>query len=407
MTRRWIVAQVGSREHYAVPRTLEAHGVLDLFLTDYWCRRGRRLLAAGPASWRAIAGRWHPDIPAEKVTSFNRSVLIDALCWRWRTGMLSNPSLEYLRVGRNFGSATVRALRRRRMRSDSHAFFAYCTAALEPLEFLAGQGIPTVVGQIDPARTHVDMVRQEQQKWPGWEARQQDVAEAYWERLRAEWRAATLVLVNSAWSQAALVQQGVPPEKIIVVPLAYEGGVQPRKAVNFDRPLSVLFLGNVSVGKGIQYLVEAAKMLLGEKITFTVAGPIAISKEAMAAAPPNLAFLGRITRDRLDEVYGRADVFVFPTLSDGFGITQLEAMANGLPVIATPRCGSVVQDGRNGFTVPPGDSEAIAAAVLRLARDRRLLAEMSASAQARAAHFSLDNYFTQLTNALSAKRICS
>jgi len=64
---------------------------------------------------------------------------------------------------------------------------------------------------------------------------------------------------------------------------------------------------------------------------------------------------------------------VLPTLSDGFAITQLEAMAHGLPVITTPCCGEVVSDGIDGFIVPPRDAKALAEALHRYLAEPDLL----------------------------------
>lgn len=69
-------------------------------------------------------------------------------------------------------------------------------------------------------------------------------------------------------------------------------------------------------------------------------------------------------------------MFLFPTLSDGFGLTQLEALGHGLPVIASEFCGRVVESGRNGVVLPELTAEAVAACVADLARDRDSLAAM-------------------------------
>lgn len=400
MLRQWIVSQIGAREHYAVARAFEAAGSLDLLVTDYWCRRGRALLGAGPAPLRALAGRWDSRVPCRKVVSFNCTTLLDRLRSLGVKEQGEQMSREYVRLGKAFGRATERALRRRALSRDRHGFFAYCTGALEPVELLASRRILTVVDQIDAARTHVETIRSEQEKWPGWETRIGDVSDEYWQRLQAEWRAASIVLVNSSWSRAALIGQGVPAEKLIVVPLAFEGERRTARPAGRTGRLRVLSLGSVTLGKGIHYLIEAAKLLLQEDIAITIAGPIGITADAIASAPANVDFPGRITRDRVGAFYDAADLFVFPTLSDGFGITQLEAMAHGLPVIATPRCGEVVEDGRSGFIVPPGDAKALAEAILRLARDRRLLAEMSMQALRRVRVFSLASFVGQLNSEL-------
>ena len=155
----------------------------------------------------------------------------------------------------------------------------------------------------------------------------------------------------------------------------------------------MLWLGTVNLRKGIPYLIEAARQLAGQEVDvqIIVAGPLEISAEAIASAPPNMQFLGRVTRDRTAEVYRDADVFVLPTLSDGFAITQVEAMGNGLPVITTPNCGQVVTEGVDGLIVPAGDATALAAAIARLSADRPLLAEMSRQAILKVGNFRLPN----------------
>jgi glycosyltransferase involved in cell wall biosynthesis len=81
-------------------------------------------------------------------------------------------------------------------------------------------------------------------------------------------------------------------------------------------------------------------------------------------------------------------MFILPTLSDGFGGTQLEAMAHGLPVIATYNCGEVVEHGRSGLIVPAGNSQALAEAILEIGGDPGKLEAMSAAALRRAADFT-------------------
>src|SRR5262249_11469196 len=145
-------------------------------------------------------------------------------------------------------------------------------------------------------------------------------------------------------------------------------GVVPRTSAG--RPLVVLWLGSVILRKGIQYLIQAARRLADRTIRFVVAGPPGITPQAVSTAPANVEFRGRVTRDRATHEYFAADIFVLPTLSDGFAITQIEAMAHGLPVITTPNCGAVVDHGRDGLIVPAGDAEALAAALAALDDDR-------------------------------------
>jgi glycosyltransferase involved in cell wall biosynthesis len=153
----------------------------------------------------------------------------------------------------------------------------------------------------------------------------------------------------------------------------------------------VLFLGQVNLRKGVQYLLEAARLLKTQNIQIDIAGPIAIADQFVVKAPPNVRFHGAVTRDRVREFYSQADVFVLPTISDGFALTQLEAMAHGLPVITTPNCGRVVTDGLDGFIVPARDSATLAERLQTLLEDPERVQAMGEAARLAVAGFSLDH----------------
>jgi glycosyltransferase involved in cell wall biosynthesis len=92
------------------------------------------------------------------------------------------------------------------------------------------------------------------------------------------------------------------------------------------------------------------------------------------------------------ELYRNADIFVFPTYADCLGVAIIEAMASGLPVIATTVGGQpeAVRDGRTGLIVPPGDSEALGRAIMRLITDTELRRSMSRQARTAAVeHYDL------------------
>lgn len=365
---------------------LHRQGLLRELFTDIWCRYGRSLLKRGPAPARALAGRYHPFLSDAKVTGFSLPMTLNGLRKRPAPGREAL-YLHYFENGRTFAKHMLRAIEPQRYTPGVDRFFGFNTGCLEALPLLKERGVFTVVDQIDPARVEEELIFEEVERWPGWQSSPGKIPEVYFERLDAEWSMADRVLVNSAWTSRALQQQGVPASKILIAPIYFKppANITIRPAAN-DR-LRVLWLGSVNLRKGIPYLIEAAKRLAHTDIEFIVAGPIDIAETAVAGAPSNMKFVGRVTRDQTAEMYRSCDVFVLPTISDGFAITQIEAMAYGLPVITTPNCGEVVEEGKNGYVIPIRDPVSLAEAIEKLNDDRPLLESMRQSALKRVADF--------------------
>ena len=102
----------------------------------------------------------------------------------------------------------------------------------------------------------------------------------------------------------------------------------------------------------------------------------------------NVDWIGHVPRSAVSAYYQQADVFLFPTISDGFGLTQLEAMAHGLPVIASQRCGDVVRHRENGLRLDRVTPNAIAEALNGCVHHPETLQAFSAEAQSSVAAFS-------------------
>lgn len=405
----WTVAQLGAREHYAVPRAFHGRGRLRRLYTDAWCRYGTTILHRGPQRLRALTSRFHPAIPADKVVSFTLSTLAREAKVAMRRSDRSVGALyaHFIEEGAAFAERVARSLSRCPLDPARDAFFGFKSTSLEALHWAQGRGMLSIVDQTDAGRVHEDLLLKEIAAWPGWQDMPGRIPEEYYDRCRREWDVASLILVNSDWARRAVIAQGGPADKIIVVPLAYESpaAAPPEREDQMSgRPLTVLFLGSVNLMKGIQYLVGAARALTNSSVRVVVAGPLGISRDAVASAPENISFIGRVTRDRAADVYRSADVFVFPTLSDGFGLTQLEAMSHGLPVITTPNCGDVVTPEVDGLIIPAADTAALAAAIARLDGDRRLLSAMSRNAVAKSRQFTLERYAATIESAVDSRR---
>ena len=138
------------------------------------------------------------------------------------------------------------------------------------------------------------------------------------------------------------------------------------------------------------------------RVEARAAGELELSPLAHRELAPYMQLLGPVARYEMPALFRWADVLVLPSISDTFGMVILEAMAAGVPVIASENTAApdLVRDGIDGYVVPIRDSDGIAEHLERLALDPGLLVEMSRKARSRAAEFSVGHYGGRLVSAL-------
>lgn len=388
-----IAAQLGARQHYTIPAMFERAGLLRRFITDFWNPLGPWSItwaqkSGSGALVRAAARRG--SLSREKVLSLYRVFFANMLS----RGGESNRYRQYAASGSAFASACARVLD-----EDHSLYFGFSYEALEVLKIERSRGIRTVLDQTDPAHAHADVLREEARRFPELFAGEQEMPADYLARAEAEWEEADLILVNSAWTRNSLMARGVPEAKIRIVAIPYPHSRPHARPERKPGPLRVLWLGTLSLAKGFAYAIEAARLLEAAPVAFTFAGPLEVNASAVRW-PANSVYLGQLPRPRVQELFCQHDVFLFPTLSDGFGLTQVEAMANGLPVIATPCCGQVVENRESGYVIPPRDPQSIAHCLLELLEIPDLLQTMSESAFRRSGDFSLEAVWRSMQAAM-------
>src|SRR6185295_16068467 len=397
MSQTWICCQLGAREHYAVPRALLVSGLLGEFITDLWIRPGTLL-----HSWKKrLPGRFHPGLAGARVKAPN----VAALKFEFKASLARENGWKLIsRRNEWFQQHAIAELANGSI-NGNHTIFAYSYAAEEIFRFAKDRGWQTVLGQIDPGPTEerivADLDKTSAIKHKHWEPAPVD----YWKSWRNETALADQIVVNSDWSRDALLAEGVPAEKLRVIPVAYEsstdvGSLQrlyPR-AFSAERPMRVLFLGQINLRKGVGQLLEAVELLSGENVEFWFVGPTQIHIPQSLRLHPQVRWFGVAPRVAVASYYRDADVFVFPTLSDGFGLTQLEAQSWKLPVVASRNCGEVVRDGVNGVILEEVSGQATAHALLSLLRSPETLSGMSVRS-------AVDERFSLKTLAESLKSI--
>ena len=157
-----------------------------------------------------------------------------------------------------------------------------------------------------------------------------------------------------------------------------------------------IYVGRLWWGKGLNYLFEAFGQMQksGQPVcvdaTLLLAGDGTdeqrLREQALKSGLRNVIFLGYVQKEELPKYYALSDVFVFPTLGDPYGLVVDEAMACGLPIISTSAAGEIgerIEEGKNGFIVPPRDSRALGMAMQKFCVDPSLAASMGAESRTR------------------------
>lgn len=214
----------------------------------------------------------------------------------------------------------------------------------------------------------------------------------------AEMQMADLIVCGSEFCADSVGRVLLPRAHVCVVPYGVDTvrfAPTPRRAT--DGSFVVLMVGTIRPEKGVRYLLEAVRPIANPRIRVKLVGHKEVSDEALAPYADFVTHVPHVPRVTVHEQYRDADVYVMPSLVEGSSNTVYEAMASGLPVIATRNSGSIARDGIDGFIVPPFDATAIAECILRLYEDRELRLQMAAAARARAELFTWSRYGRHLS----------
>ena len=160
-------------------------------------------------------------------------------------------------------------------------------------------------------------------------------------------------LLNVDWSRLRVVHHGVR---------------LPRIRSTSREPI-VLHVGAIQKRKNIARLIDAFRSLPQEWRLILAGSAGYGSEEMLSAAGDRVQVTGYVTNEELAELYQRASIFAFPSLDEGFGMPVLEAMAHGIPVIASNSSALPEVCGEDAILVDPGQTDQIATELLRLATE--------------------------------------
>jgi glycosyltransferase involved in cell wall biosynthesis len=208
-------------------------------------------------------------------------------------------------------------------------------------------------------------------------------------RMNRELKRADVVLCPSTFVRETMIEFGVPAEKCFINPFGVDTSVfAPRPAV--PEIARFIIVGSIGLRKGHHYLFRAfaeVKRNLPAAELICVGGCLDEFRDEWRRWQGTFTHQPHVAHGELAKLLSQCTAFVFPSLEEGFARVITEAMAAGLPIIASHESGAttLVRDGVEGFIVPPREPRRIADAMLRLGRDRALNQRMGDAARRRGA----------------------
>jgi glycosyltransferase involved in cell wall biosynthesis len=254
--------------------------------------------------------------------------------------------------------------------------------------------------------------------YPAWEATQTALARRYadwlppgglpssrWARpdqKRQEMDRASVVLAASTFVRTTV--ERFADKTVALAPYGVDSDFwhPPATARSGSGPLRFIHVGQCSLRKGIPLLLQAWRMAALEDAELELVGSWHLASGKAGDLPPRVRLAGSMSSVELRARYHAADAFVFPSFFEGFGLVLLEAMACGLPAIATDATAAPdVLDDSCGRVIAAGSTEALVESLRWFSANRHCLPQMARAARTKAATCTWERYRRHVTAAVA------
>lgn len=391
MTRPVIVNHGGRRDGYQVAVAFAKAGLLKSLVTDMYFDLNLPVLKS-LKKFDTLKKRFHDDIPAGKVKT-----PLTAIFSAGYNQYFKKPDLVSVKDRALATSAFTAAIK------HNANFFLYSYTAYEAFVKAKELNLPNqrFLFQMHPAPGYIrQILLNELERYPFAEASVKFESEMRdngpIQRLTAEPDLADYIFVASSFTKQSLISTGVMENKIVVVPYGVNPlhfPFEPTKASG--KIFKLLYVGQLVQRKGIADLFTALKRLNSHAISLTICTR-GFFDEALLNAFKGLQIEIKrdVSHDDLLKEFHAADLFIFPSLAEGFGFVILEAMHTGLPVMTTSNTAGqdLIEDGINGFIVPPASPEKLAGRIEHAVLNRDQLKQMGEKAHHSAAQYTWDRF---------------
>ncbi len=403
-----VVVHGGARDAYQVATALSEADLLEALVTDlFWPsdRPWARALAARlpPSLQSMLRARSAPGLPSRQVRNCVFAGLKTLALDR-----LPQLSFDTRRQAIRSADATQGRTAGLLASRKGSALLAYSYFAYDAFRAYGGPGIlfqahphPLTIRRIltEELAAHPDCAASLKQEW------ELALPEEDFQHLVAEPALAARFLCASSFTRGSLIENGAPPSAIRVV--SYGVDLQrfrpdPARRAPAGSKLRLLFVGRINQRKGIKYLLEALRLLRTDQVELTICGRVVDGLELFKPFADRVTIRASVGPAELEAAYQAADLFVFPSVAEGFGQVLLEALASGLPILSTTHTAApdLITDGVEGFIIEPRRPDLIAERIEWAVDHRAELAEMGHRARARAAHFTAERFRSGVIDAV-------
>jgi len=390
------VIQLGARMHYAVPVFFHEKHLLGQLFTDIWMPNTRisSFMQKIPLSVvKKMSNRFRPEISSDLVTSFFSLGLSYSEALRKNRHNRELETSIFLEYSYLFQQKVIKS-----GNLNSSYIYAFNTVAKDIFSYSESKSKTKLLEQtLIPRKTEFDLLQSEFSFY-GIDYQKGEKSLAYEQLELDENHLADIVLCGSDFVKQSLVDLGISSAKIKVVPYGYSKSnsikLEPK---SLGKQLSLLFVGNGGIRKGLRYLIEAAIRL--PKVNFTIAGTL--EKEIIQQEiPKNVQLLGSVERAKMPELYASHDILLLPSICEGSATVSYEALSYGLPVICTPNSGTVIEHKKDGLLIPIRSSDAIVKSIEQFLTKPDLLKKMTQEALQTSTKYDANQYGRRLLKAI-------
>ena len=402
-----VLVHGGARDGYQVARALSDSQTLRTLVTDLawspdrgWMKLAESLLPAsllGQLRRRSLA-----SVPPENIQNHWGAALQSILLDRVRQLPFSWRQRSIRAADRTLGLAAAKRANKTGSGLLSYSYYAY-----DAFRAFRGRGIlfqvhphPVSIRRIlqEELAAHPDCRGSLEQEW------ELSLPEHDFQRLAAEPGLASRFLCASSFTRKTLVENGADPAAIRVVPYGVdvEQFAPPAVPPSASGPLQLLFVGRINQRKGIKYLLQALDLLGTDHVHLTVCGRVIDGLSLFQRYGDRVTIRPSVSAEELRAAYQAADLFVFPSVAEGFAQVLLESLASGLPILSTTHTAApdLITNGVEGFIVEPRRPDLLAERIEWAVHHREELLRMRSAARAAAMRFTWEQFRSGIVSAV-------